>query len=511
MSDAAPSKPAPETASEQPSEQTSQNAAGDESDKPVEETTVQPESAPPPDVVPAPDLNGASNVPLMDPTTAMNGFPINADPTMMNVPMDPMQAGMMGVPEMQGMNMQPAQSISADEIALYDRQIRLWGMQAQERIRNANILLIGLKALGTEIAKNLVLAGVGTLTILDHEPVSDDDLGSQFFLSQEQVGQNRADAALPEIQKLNPRVNLFSDPDIVFTKLPEYFSSFDITIATNIPFLALQQINVMCRDFSRRFYAADTHGMFGYIFSDLIMHQFVVEEQTSNISKKPNTIETNTRSVVAVEQKTENGKHIDIVTKQELYNPLVLVNSSPLPAQFTQTMAKRRKVTPLLSCLRAVFDFQQLQGGRLPGGNRADLELFTRLANEKHLELQLPADTLRADFLRAFLQNLGSEISPAAAFVGGALAQDVINVLGGREQPLQNFLLFDGENFTSNIFSIHPVFDDSMAAGMDMSNMNGAADMSGVGLQGNGTGTGVGLNMMNGIDGTAGQGATTAA
>ena len=63
-----------------------------------------------------------------------------------------------------------------------------------------------------------------------------------------------------------------------------------------------------------------------------------------------------------------------------------------------------------------------------------------------------------------FLQNLGAEISPAVAFLGGHLAQDVINVLGQREQPLQNFLLFDGEQFQANTFSIHPVFDESMAA-----------------------------------------------
>src|SRR4051794_28084027 len=32
------------------------------------------------------------------------------------------------------------QTISADEIALYDRQIRLWGVKAQERLRSAKIL-----------------------------------------------------------------------------------------------------------------------------------------------------------------------------------------------------------------------------------------------------------------------------------------------------------------------------------------------------------------------------------
>ena len=82
--------------------------------------------------------------------------------------------------------------------------------------------------------------------------------------------------------------------------------------------------------------------------------------------------------------------------------------------------------------------------------------MFTSLANEKHKELLLPIETLRADFLRMFLQNLGSEIAPVCAFLGGALAQDVINVLGQREQPLQNMLLFDGETFEAPVYALHP-------------------------------------------------------
>jgi molybdopterin/thiamine biosynthesis adenylyltransferase len=47
-----------------------------------------------------------------------------------------------------------------------------------------------MKALANEIAKNLVLAGIGSLTIVDHELVSGDDLCSQFFVSEEDIGKN---------------------------------------------------------------------------------------------------------------------------------------------------------------------------------------------------------------------------------------------------------------------------------------------------------------------------------
>lgn len=81
-------------------------------------------------------------------------------------------------------------AISAEEIALYDRQIRLWGVQAQENLRKANVLLISMKALANEVAKNLVLAGIRSLTIIDHGIVTEEDLGAQFFITAEDIGKN---------------------------------------------------------------------------------------------------------------------------------------------------------------------------------------------------------------------------------------------------------------------------------------------------------------------------------
>ena len=362
-----------------------------------------------------------------------------------------------------GLRHPPAtQAISADEIALYDRQIRLWGVQAQERLRSANILLIGMKALANEVAKNLVLAGIGALTVLDHEPVREEDLCSQFFVSEEHLGQNRAQAALPQILKLNPRVALFADPGLVSTRPPEYYSTFDIIIATSLDMETVARINASCRIYNRKFYAADTHGMYGYVFADLIIHDFVVERDKSNKFTEVMKSETLTRTVISASTKRESNKTIEMVTKRETYSPIILANTSPLPGEISSNRRRRMQVTPLLSCLRALFDFQKLTAGRLPSHNHADLELFTKLANEKHLELQLPIETLRAEFLRSFIQNLGSELSPVTAFLGGCLAQDVINVLGQREQPLQNMLLFDGEEFKAPIYSMHPFFPRTM-------------------------------------------------
>lgn len=246
------------------------------------------------------------------------------------------------------------------------------------------------------------------------------------------------------------------DPADVRLKGPEFYTQFDVTIATDLDFTTLSTINASTRLCNRPFYAAGAHGFYGYIFADLISHDYVIEREASNM---PTTLkpESATRSVVNVTTKKENGKNIELVTKRELYSPLLLANSSPLPPDILDNRRRLRQVSPLLPCLRALWEFERL-AGRLPSHSHADLHTFTTLATERHKELQLPAEALRSDFLRRFLQNLASELAPVTAFLGGQLAQDVINVLGRREQPVQNLLCFDGEESRAPVYALHPIF-----------------------------------------------------
>ena len=56
-------------------------------------------------------------------------------------------------------------------------------------MRNAAILVVNLRGVATEAIKNMVLAGIGKLVIVDDEIVSQEDLGAGFFFRDEDVGQ----------------------------------------------------------------------------------------------------------------------------------------------------------------------------------------------------------------------------------------------------------------------------------------------------------------------------------
>ncbi|KAI0377820.1 hypothetical protein F5Y04DRAFT_170015 [Hypomontagnella monticulosa] len=347
-------------------------------------------------------------------------------------------------------------SLSADDIALYDRQLRLWGMEAQQKIQSANIVIITMKALANEIAKNLVLAGIGSLTVVDDQIVTEADLGAQFFLSKENIGQNRAEAAVDQIQKLNPRVKVIADSGSIMAKGASFFGNFDIVIATDLSPMHLAFINTATRLYNRQFYAAGTYGFYGYIFCDLIEHDYVLQRDKPNV---PTAIgpETRTRSIIKVENQKEGGKTLEKVQKRELYSTWDLASeTSLLPPEYLRSKRRLKAVTPALSCLRALWAFQQTHNDRFPGPIKQDLEAFTRSATHNHQLLSLPAETLRSEFLRSFLQNIGSEIAPVTAILGGQLAQDVINVRGQRQQPIQNMVIFDGDKMEAEIYPLHP-------------------------------------------------------
>ena len=105
----------------------------------------------------------------------------------------------------------PLQGPTAKE-KKYDRQLRLWAANGQQALEEAHVLLLnsGSGVVGIETLKNLVLPGVGTFTIVDQHTVEEEDLGVNFFLSEDSLGKPRGEQCRDFLQELNPEVKLLS-------------------------------------------------------------------------------------------------------------------------------------------------------------------------------------------------------------------------------------------------------------------------------------------------------------
>lgn len=257
---------------------------------------------------------------------------------------------------------------------------------------------------------------------------------------------------------------------------PDFYNPFTLVIATDLDFNTLSMVNAATRVTNKSFYGAGSHGLYGYIFADLIQHDYVIERAKSNVATVIGP-ESATRSIISATTKRENDKTVELVTKREIYSPLLLANSSPLPPDILNSTRKLKNVSPLLPCFRALWDFGQEHNGAIPSHSQSDLQSFTRKAHEKVKELQMPVECLKSEFLRSFLQNLGSELAPVTAFLGGMIAQDAINVLGMRQQPIQNLVLFDGEESKGPIYALHPIFEDGLDSMAPMATEMAMPDM----------------------------------
>ena len=104
--------------------------------------------------------------------------------------------------------MQSSEEVKIDT-NLYSRQIGTFGMETMGKLIQMNVLIVGLRGLGVETAKNLILAGPHSVTLYDPVQVSWGDLSSNFYLKEEHVGTTtRADACVDRLQELNSNVRV---------------------------------------------------------------------------------------------------------------------------------------------------------------------------------------------------------------------------------------------------------------------------------------------------------------
>lgn len=315
---------------------------------------------------------------------------------------------------------------------MYDRQIRLWGLEAQNRMKQSKILVIRLTAIANEVIKNIVLAGVGSLTILDDRVVDAVDLGAEFFLEESDIGKYRAQAAFKRIQKLNPRVKLSIETKNVFSIEDYWLSKFDVVVATELDYQELVKVNKSVREAGNKFYCSGLFGMSGYVFVDLVSHTFKIEREMSNIVT-PVGPETSTRHIDKVETKKDGDKFIETITKTEKYSSLleIVEKLKKDDNEFSVHYKPKRllKISPLLPTLLSFWDCSHCE------------HLTLKSVQEKARHLGLPAGIVTESYVNSF--HSGVELAPVAAVIGGVLAQDLLNILGGKEQPIQNLFLFD--------------------------------------------------------------------
>ena len=97
-----------------------------------------------------------------------------------------------------------------DQLLRYSRHILLdeWGVEGQERVSQSHALIVGAGGLGSPAALYLASAGVGHISLIDHDHVNVTNLQRQIAHSQARVGQLKVASLQAAMQAINPEAQV---------------------------------------------------------------------------------------------------------------------------------------------------------------------------------------------------------------------------------------------------------------------------------------------------------------
>lgn len=383
----------------------------------------------------------------------------------------------------------PEPSTLLDE-ELYSRQLYVLGPLAMQRIQKAKVLLSGLQGLGAEVAKNLVLMGIGSLTLHDPHPTCWSDLAAQFFLSEKDLEKNRADATQKHLAQLNEAVQVFVHTGDITEDL---LLNFQVVVLTASKLEEQLKVGTFCHKHGVCFLVADTRGLVGQLFCDF-GEDFTVQDPTEAEPLTAAIQDISQGSPGILTLRREDNKHYfcdgDLVTFSGIEGMVELNGCSPRPIRVQEdgsleigdtttfsrylrggviTEVKRSKTVihePLdialiqprvvaqnhqqahrARCLhqafRALHKFQNLHG-RLPQPwDPVDAEIVVGLAQAlKPLKGQ-EEEPLDEALLRTIALSSAGDLSPMAAILGAVAAQEVLKAVSRKFMPLDQWLYFD--------------------------------------------------------------------
>ncbi|GLT71501.1 hypothetical protein SLA2020_435150 [Shorea laevis] len=377
---------------------------------------------------------------------------------------------------------------------LHSRQLAVYGRETMRRLFASNVLVSGMQGLGAEIAKNLILAGVKSVTLHDEGTVELWDLSSNFIFSENDVGKNRAQASVQKLQDLNNAVVVRT-----FTKklTKEQLSDFQAVIFTDISFEKAIEFNDYCHNHqpSIAFIKTEVRGLFGSVFCDFGPEFTVVdvdgEEPHSGIiasisndnsalvscvdderlefqdgdlvvfsevhgmtelnDGKPRKIKNARAYSFALEEDTTNyGAYVKGGIVTQVKQPKVL-NFKPLrealadPGDFLLSDFAKFDRPPLLHLAFQALDKFVSELGRFPvAGSEEDAQKLISVASNINESLgDGRLEDINPKLLRHFASGAKAVLNPMAAMFGGIVGQEVVKACSGKFHPLFQFFYFD--------------------------------------------------------------------
>uniref|UniRef100_A0AAX7US21 E1 ubiquitin-activating enzyme n=1 Tax=Astatotilapia calliptera TaxID=8154 RepID=A0AAX7US21_ASTCA len=377
---------------------------------------------------------------------------------------------------------------------LYSRQLYVLGHEAMKRMQNSNVLISGMRGLGVEIAKNVILGGVRSVTIHDEGVAEWRDLSSQFYLREEDLGKNRAEVSQARLAELNSYVPVtgYTGP-----LTEDYLTKFQVVVLTNSTLDEQQTLGEFCHSKGIKLIVADTRGLFGQLFCDFGEEMIVYDTNGEQpLSAMISMITKDSAGVVTCLDEARHGfESGDYVTFTEIQGMTELNGCKPVEIKvlgpYTFSICDTSGFTDyirggIVSQVKIMISFPQMKSlssslaqpeflmtdfakMEFPGQMHLGFQAihafqkkhghlpapWTQHSKNKYKLLALAKDVNSAQTGSAKVEQLNEslikkmsyvaagDLAPVNAFFGGLAAQEVMKACTGKFMPIMQWLYFD--------------------------------------------------------------------
>lgn len=366
---------------------------------------------------------------------------------------------------------------------LYSRQLYVMGHEAQKRMMVSDVLIVGLSGLGVEVAKNIILAGVKSVTLYDPNPVTSFDLGGNFYFQEGDIGRPRAETCIGKLSELNQYVPV----KVVDTLSPQGMSCCCVTIP--LPSDDLVALNEQCRTSNCAFVYSQVAGVFSQVFCDFGAEFIVSDKDGENpqMSQIEAITVSNPGVVKVLEDQGRHGledgdtvkfsrvqgmpelndtEHVVKVTGPFTFEigdcssfsaaaTQGYINQIKKPCKVTFKSLKEALENPgeIMMTDFAKFDRPALlhagfrglaahvdQSGVIAPGDSASADKVLA-ATKTFFDGEMSDD--HADIIKKLALGSCAVLSPMCAAIGGIVGQEVLKSCSGKFTPINGFFYFD--------------------------------------------------------------------
>uniref|UniRef100_A0A673BFY1 E1 ubiquitin-activating enzyme n=1 Tax=Sphaeramia orbicularis TaxID=375764 RepID=A0A673BFY1_9TELE len=312
---------------------------------------------------------------------------------------------------------------SIDE-GLYSRQLYVLGHDAMKRMQISNVLISGMRGLGVEIAKNVILGGVRSVTVHDQGVAEWRDLSSQFYLREEDLGKNRAEVSQPRLAELNSYVPVTSYTGAL---TEDYLTKFQVVVLTNSTLDEQQQMGEFCHSKGIKLIVADTRGLFGQLFCDFGEDMVVYDTNGEQpLSAMISMITKDSPGVVTCLDEARHGfESGDYITFTEVQGMTELNGCQPVEIKV---------LGPYTFSICDTSGFTDY----VRGGIVSQVKMPKKISFKS-----ISSSMLDEALIKKMSYVAAGDLAPVNAFIGGLAAQEVMKACTGKFMPIMQWLYFD--------------------------------------------------------------------